>query len=287
MLATKTLVKIIPAKSVSILLISLFVAILVSCSGGDVNGPNFNVSTGGFPIEGPDFTVQKTAIEDIPTLSRIRVIVESTNGEVVVTGREDVNNVMVTAHLFVSSDRLIDAERQLDNLDILVTGGANEITIQTVRQQTFNGCTCRVEYDIIVPDNFEVTAKQANGAVAILDIQNRVEVSNENGNVFLFGIAGGILADVENGDIEATVVLPLNDNIHLSVRNGGLVLSIPTSTSTEFAATVHGIGEIFISNLHLIDSLTAGNSLTGTLGNGEGSTVLSAVNGNIEVIGFD
>ena len=103
----------------------------------------------------------------------------------------------------------------------------------------------------------------------------------------MFGIAGGILANVENGDIEATVVLPLNDSIDLSVRNGSLVLSIPTSTSTEFVATVHGVGEIFVTNLHFTDTLSTGNSLTGTLGNGEGSTVLSTVNGKIEVIGFD
>jgi hypothetical protein len=128
---------------------------------------------------------------------------------------------------------------------------------------------------------------QTNGTIAILDIQNSVEVSNKNGDVFLYGIAGGIIADVENGGIEGTVVLPFNESIDLSVNNGGLELSIPKSTSAEFSATVDGIGEIIVSTLNITDSLITSKSHTGILGNGEGSIVLRTVNGDIEVIGFD
>lgn len=83
------------------------------------------------------------------------------------------------------------------------------------------------------------------------------------------------------------MTLPLNESIDLSVTNGGLQLHIPTSTSAEFSASLDGTGEITVSNLNITDYLVLSQSHTGTLGNGEGSIVLSTVNGNIEVIGFD
>jgi osmotically-inducible protein OsmY len=285
--AIKTINNLISVRLVSNLIISLCVGILLSCSGGDVSGPEINFSGGGFKDNDPEFTADKTIVDEIPVENHNRIIVEAINGEVVITGQSDAQNVTITAHLYVSSDSQEDADLHLDDLDILVTDSINEILIQTVQPQNINGRTYLVEYDIIVPNSFEVETSQANGTIAILDIQNSVEVSNKNGDVLLSGIVGGIIADVENGSIDGTVVLPLNETIDLSVNNGGLELSIPTSTSAEFSATVHGTGEIIVSDLDLTDPLSTSKSLTGTLGDGESSIVLSTVNGNIEVIGFD
>ena len=287
MLAITTIVNLTSVRTVSILIFWLCVGILLGCSGGSVSGPEFNISADGFNISDPDFTAQETFKIDFPVENHIRVYVEAINGEVVVTGQEDANRVMVTAHLYVSSDSQEDAELHLEDLDILVTDGTNEILIRTVQPENINGRKYLVEYDIIVPNSFEVVASQVNGTIAILDIQNSVEVSNKNGDVFLSGIVGGILAGIENGNIEGTVVQPLNETIDLSVNNGGIELSIPTSTSAEFSATVDWIGEINVSNLVITDSLSTSKSLTGTLGIGEGSITLSTVNGNIEVMGFD
>jgi hypothetical protein len=253
-----------------------------------VGSPEVNISAGGFKPSDPEFTVEKTFEDEFPVENQITVNVEAINGDVVVTGQADAKRVIVTAQLYVSSDSPEDAELHLEDLDILVTVSTNEFLIQTVQpEENFNGRQYFVEYDIIVPNSFEVVTTQTNGTTAIFDIQNNVEISNENGDVLLLGVVGGVTADVENGRIEGTVVLPVNETIDLSVVNGGLELSIPTSTSAEFSATVNGIGEIIVSYLDIMDSLSTGKSLTGTLGNGEGSIALSTVNGNIEVIGFD
>lgn len=81
--------------------------------------------------------------------------------------------------------------------------------------------------------------------------------------------------------------LPSNGEIRMSTDNGNLDLSIPTSTSAEFSATVDGIGEKSVTNLDITYSLNTQKSLIGTLGDGEGSITLSTVNGNVEVLGFD
>ena len=96
----------------------------------------------------------------------------------------------------------------------------------------------------------------------------------------------GIAVDVINGSIESTVVLPTNETIDLFATNGSIELNIPISTSAEFSATV-GIGQINVSNLNILDTISTNRSLTGTLGIGEGSIALSTANGNIDVIGFD
>jgi hypothetical protein len=286
MFAVKNSINSLSVKFVSILIISLCLGILLSCSG-EINGPEWNISTDGFKFNDSEFTVDKIFYDDFPVENHIRVNVEAINGEVVVTGQTDAKNVTVTAHLYVGSDSQEDAELHLADLDVLVTDGINEILIQTLQPQNFDGRQYLVEYDIIVPNSLEVVTSQTDGSIAILDIQNRVEVSNKNGDVFLSGIVGGVTADVENGGIEGTVVLPFNETIDFSVNNGGLELSIPTSSSAEFSATVDGTGKINVYDLDITDSLSTSKSLTGTLGNGEGSITLSTVNGNIEVLGFD
>jgi hypothetical protein len=252
-----------------------------------VSGPEFNISADGFKFNDQDFTAGKIFIDDLEVDNHIKVTVAAVNGEVVVTGQSGAQQVKVTAHLYVTSDSQEDAELHLDDLDILVTDDANEILIQTVPPQNINGREYRVEYDIIVPDSFVVVASQVNGSIAILDIQNNIDVSNENGDVSLFGVTGGVTAHVENGRIEGSVVLPFNEGIDLSVINGGLDLSIPKSTSAVFSATVDMNGEIIVSDLEFAESTHTPMALTGTLGNGEGFVVLSTVNGNIEIMGFD
>ena len=287
MKAIKKLNNLISVRPLSILIIPLCFGLLLSCSGGDVNGPEFNISADGFKFNDQDFTAGKIFIDDLEVDNHIKVTVAAVNGEVAVTGQSGAQQVKVTAHVYVTSDSQEDARLHLDDLDILVTDDANEILIQTVPPQNINGREYRVEYDIIVPDSFVVEASQVNGSIAILDIQNNIDVSNENGDVSLFGVTGGVTAYVENGRIEGSVVLPVNEGIDLSVINGGLELSIPKSTSAVFSATVDTNGEIMVSDLEFAESTHTPMALTGTLGNGEGFVVLSTVNGNIEIMGFD
>jgi len=270
----------------SVRLVFIFIAfvcfgILFGCSGGSGNSASFE-----FNNNQSKYTVDKTFEDDILVENHIRVDIEANNGEVVVTGQSDATHVIVTAHLSVTAKSRADAELHLDDLDVLVTDDTNEIIIQTIQPEIFDGREYRVQYDIIVPSNFEVITSQVNGSIEIINIENNIDVSNTNGGALLINIVGGIVADVENGGIEGTVVLPANETIDLSTNNGIIDLNIPISTSAEFSATV-GIGQINVSNLNILDSVNTNTSLTGTLGNGEGSIVLRTGIGNIEAIGFD
>lgn len=285
MLTNHTIINKLSFRSISIILLILCSGFLLGCSG-DVNGSQWHFHGREFGFNDNDVTVEKTIQEDIPIQKQISVNVKATNGEILITGQVDTDHILATARIFVSSDTQADADLHMDEIDILVTEGTHEISIETV-QPVFDGRGYRVEYDIIVPDSFEVVASQVNGDIIVFNIQNSVEIVNENGNILMSEIVGGALAEVENGSIEAHVILPVNEVIDLSTNNGSLELSIPTSTSAYFSANISGIGEIDVYNLDIMDSSSTKNLLKGILGNGEGTISLMTANGNIEVIGFE
>jgi len=92
--AIKTINSFISVRSVSILIILLCVGILLSCSSGDVGSPDFTISTGGFEISDPEFTADKTILDEIQVENHNRIIVEAINGEVVVMGQTVIANVI-------------------------------------------------------------------------------------------------------------------------------------------------------------------------------------------------
>ena len=77
MKTNKTMNNLISGKSVAIVVISLCVGILLSCSSGDVGSPDFNFSTGGIKFDDPKFTAKKTYDGDFPIDNHIRVNVEA------------------------------------------------------------------------------------------------------------------------------------------------------------------------------------------------------------------
>ena len=285
----KAFINLFLGKSASVLIVFLCLLFFYGCV--DVTGPEINFPDifpgSGFKDINPDFMVEKTYQAEFPVGNQIRVNVEAINGEVMVTGQIDADSVLVTAYLSVSSDSHQDAEIHIDDLQIQATKIENEILLQTVQPKNSAGRQYIVEYDIIVPLDFEVVTTQVNGSIMISGIENNVDVSNTNGDVTLTNIFGGVTAGVVNGSIEGTVVLPVGETVDLFADNGSLKLLIPTSTSADFSAHVGINGSISDSNLDITDSMRTNHLLTGAIGNGEGSIELGTVNGNIEVIGFN
>lgn len=283
---TKTFTNSFLVRLASILIISLCIGFFLSCSGGG-SGQEFNITGGGFQSGNSNFRVEKNFKDEFPVENHTRINIEALNGEVVVTGGGDAKKVVVTANLSVGSDSWEDAEMHLGDLEILVTDNVNEILIETVQPEYPKGRNYLVEFDIIVPSGFEVIATQDNGSIDILEIENRVYVSNKNGNIFLYNIAGGVTVDVDSGSIESTVFLPIDEKIDLYTNNGSIELSIPASTSAELFAVVDGIGEIMVSDLDITNAVKTHRSLTGVIGDGAGLIELNVINGNMKITGFN
>jgi len=104
--------------------------------------------------------------------------------------------------------------------------------------------------------------------------------------MLLWDIFGNVDIDHVNGSIDSSVTLPNDGDIMIFTDNGNIDLNIPTSTSAIIAASGTN-GAISTSNLEFIAVEQTLQSLTGTLGNGEGVIDLGTVNGKITVTGFD
>jgi len=79
--------------------------------------------------------------------------------------------------------------------------------------------------------------------------------------------------------------LPEDGTINLNLVTGNIELDIPQNTSAEFSAAVV-TGTISISDLVLQNQVSTSGSLSGTLGNGEGTISLNVVTGSVNVQGF-
>lgn len=254
--------------------IAFLLALLTACGGGgDIN---FNARNPGFDgfdnwpwPDNPDFIAEQDVSREVQIEEQIRIRLVAINGEITITGQPDATSVIVSAELRVgSNENQEDAEEGLDQLEVVVTDLPDKVLVQTHQPKDSRGRQYVVNYTITVPNNLEVDAHQLNGAILVDEMSNSVFVNAVNGN------------------IDSTVRLPPNGEIRLSTANGNLDLSIPTSTSAEISTFVDN-GTITWDNLDLVDTAQTNQSLTGTLGDGDGVIRLETINGNIDLIGFD
>jgi hypothetical protein len=247
----------------------LILFFFTACGGGGID-TDFTVNSDGFDFRaaGPKYFADETYSRELPLAGHIRIRLEAVNGNIEIEGHDDVDTVTVVGQKLVGSDSVQDAKRQLNELEILVTENNDEIIVQTLQPRDKQGRQYIIEYFISIPSDFEAVVILDNGDVDVQDVHNSIMVS------------------AVNGSINSSTILFSDHEIRLFTENGNVDLSIPTSTSAIFAAYVDN-GSIATSNLEFDTSEQTWNSLTGTLGDGEGIIELDTVNGNIRVVGFN
>ncbi len=241
---------------------------MISCGDGDINidfsGINFP------PARNTNFKAEEPFSEEVEIGNRSQVRLQGVSGEITITGISGANSVMITGIKRVGSDSTQDAEEHLQELEVNVQSLANEIFIETIQPQDTGGRRYLVDYTITLPKDLEIQLANVNGIVILDAIDNDVTVNNVNGNVTLMEIVGSAFVNLVNGVIESEVTLPLNGTIDLNTVNGNINLAIPANTSAGFSAAVT-IGSISVSNLVLQNEVRTSTSLSGTLGNGQGT----------------
>jgi len=265
---------------------TIILILLTACGGGIET--NFSVNNDGFefPFNEPSFFAYETLTIELPIVNQKSISLEGVRGDIEIEGQVDANSVIVTAEKRVGSDSLEDAEEHMNELEILAKDQIDEFIIQTLQPGNTQGRKYIVDYHIILPSEFEIEVTLTNGDISVQDVENSLMVDAVNGNVFLSNVFGSAVVDLTNGSIDSTMDLPLDGEIRMFTNNGNIGLSIPTSTSAIFAASVTN-GSIRTSNLEFDDAVQNTKSLTGTLGIGEGVIDLGSINGHISVVGFD
>jgi DUF4097 and DUF4098 domain-containing protein YvlB len=261
---------------VLILLVACFC--FLGCGSDKSSGPDDNVSN-------TDFVAKESFSYGVEVTDHTLLSLEGINGNVTITGLSGADSVIITGERRVGSESMQDAEAHLQELEVSVREIASEVYVKTIQPDKTHGRSYVVDYNITLPKELEVVVINVNGAVDIDSVNGSVSVQNVNGQVNLDEIIGSVSVNLVNGQIQAEVTLPKGGTITMTTVNGGIDLDIPQYTSAQFSATVVN-GTIAISNLVLIGLVSTPTSLTGTLGTGEGTIVLTTVNGSISVSGF-
>jgi hypothetical protein len=217
--------------------------------------------------------------------SQSKLTVQGVSGEIEITGVAGTDSIVVRGTRRVRSWDAEDAASHLNLLEVTVTNLAGEVRAETSQPDESGGRSYEVDYEIIIPVNLQVVATGVNGTISVASVTEPVAALTVNGSIDLAGIEASVDVEAVNGAIEGDVSLPPGRTIDMDVVNGEINIDIPSSTSAEFSAEVVN-GSVTVSGLPLEDMVVTAESVTGTLGAGEGEIMLRVVNGTIRVEGF-
>ena len=200
------------------------------------------------------------------------------------TGSPEATSVHITGERRVESSSTRDAKERLEDLDVDVQDGANEVSIKTIQPDETHGRNYIVNYTITVPQDLEVQLHTITGDVTVDAIHTTVSIIAIAGNIRLGDIFGNTFVNLATGIIDGRVTLPIDGVLNLSTVTGGIGLEVPTDASAQLSANVI-TGHISLSDLVLENQNSSSTSLSGTLGDGRGTITLSVMTGNISISG--
>jgi hypothetical protein len=259
--------------------------LLVACLAWTCGDDDDDTTGPGDGVDNTDFVAEEPFSYGFEVAGQTRFWLEGMNGHVSITGVSEFDSVIVAGAKRVGSESLDDAQEHLADITVVVTDRGTEFYVETQQPEDTGGRNYVVNYEVSVPDDMKVVAHNVNGTVRVESMSSDVSVENTNGSVALEDVFGNTDVVLVNGEIGAEVTIPLGGTIDMGVTNGTIDLEIPEATSAQFSARVT-IGSINVYNLDLQDIESSPTSLTGTLGNGEGTIDLSTVIGSIVVTGF-
>ncbi len=236
-------------------------------------------------VRNQNVVVSEPLTADLDASAQTRLRLEGINGNIDVVGVPGTDAFTVRGERQVGSESLADATAHLDDLEVIISQAGTEVLLRTIQPSQTRGRNYVVNYQLTVPDRLTARIINLNGNVTARGLDAQVSVSNLNGNVTLTEITGNGLVSLINGNIESRMTLPLNGVADLETINGNVNLDIPVTTSAALLASLTN-GTISVTNLTLQNRSSTPNSLSGTLGTGQGDIDLKTVNGNIEVAGF-
>jgi len=146
---------------------------------------------------------------------------DTSNGEIIVRGVEDAQEVQVVATLRTRGNTLEESEERLDEIVYHVTQDVKTVRLryQASDQEKDVRCYSGVSFEVTVPISTRVAAETSNGAITIEVISGPVELDTSNGAITVLGVTGDVVADTSNG---AIVMREVTGDVHADTSNGSI-----------------------------------------------------------------
>jgi hypothetical protein len=209
--------------------------------------------------------------------------VSNVNGSITVTGGSG-DSIEVLAI------KKADNQEELEEIEIVVSESANEITIETELGESdgwwsHGSNSGQVTYKISVPSGTTLDSiETVNGNVDISGVTGKVVAESVNGDLDISNLAGDVRLSTVNGGIEAGFdKLSGDQNVKAETVNGRVTLVLPEDSDCEISADTLN-GGINAKDFGLeADKGFVGSDLNGKIGSGSARVNIDTVNGGIKI----
>jgi tRNA A-37 threonylcarbamoyl transferase component Bud32/TM2 domain-containing membrane protein YozV len=144
-----------------------------------------------------------------------------------------------------------------------------------------------VDYTVQVPQQAQLAGvSSVNGRIKIDGVAGDINASTVNGEMQIKNAAHDLKLNTVNGTITADMdSLGSGQTVKLDAVNGEISLGVPANADANFSVTtVNGSISSEFPSLQAKKEWPVGNNLKGSLGNGDGSVKVNAVNGTIKFL---
>jgi len=230
------------------------------------------------------FSAEEPFFATIEWTTQTLLDVTGINGVVTITGVSGADALTVSALRKVKSDTQADANARLAGLRVEMDSTATGFGVRTDQPSDTEGRTYTVDYTITAPRELVLSVTNPNGDVTVQAFDDDVTLTVINGVIQAYDIGGDAHLTVGNGQVIMTSALAADGTFDLRATNGSIELNVPTPTNAGVMGSWTN-GSMSVVNLSLANEVRTSSSLTGMLGNGDGTILLTIVNGTIVLAG--
>ena len=234
---------------------------------------------------------------------QVRFRLVGITGTIEIIGQPGADTVTITGEKQVGASSTDVARSHLDDIEIEVQDGTDEILVRTIYHGNTEGRCYEVDYTITLPPELEVRVTNqtgevtieevgdtrvsvVTGSVVLEDVHGDADIDVTTGNITLEDFYGSAWADLTTGNLSCRVYLPPDGELDLKTVTGQMTVYLPESTSAQLSASM-ATGQIDLSNLPLQDPNISNTYVSGRLGDGDGTITLQVITGLMSIIGFE
>jgi len=202
--------------------------------------------------------------------------VNSDGGRVTVTGRADLDEIVITADIG-------EGLRRTGNRQEIVDGRLELDATCPVLGSNW----CSVNYTIEVPREMTVVASSDTSRVEVRGIDGEVTAQTDNGAIVVDDVTGRLVASTDNGSVAATDIVATEAVVETD--NGSISLEFSVAPSSVRADNSNGDVDVMVpqdGGDYLVDAVTGNGQVTTdvrTAPNADRTMELDTGNGDIAV----
>ena len=212
-----------------------------------------------------------------------RFSLSNVNGSVTVTGAGG-NQVEIVA------TKKADNQKDLDNIEIEISSSDDEVVVETEIGKkgswfSWGNNSGSVQYEVTVPaDTVLDSIDTVNGDVYISGVSGKVVAESVNGDLEIQDLVDDASLSTVNGNIDAGFnKLEGRQDVKAETVNGRVAVTLPADADVEVSADTLN-GSINARDFDLeTDKGFVGSDLNGEIGNGSARLNIDTVNGSVKI----